>query len=72
MVDSQLSVAGPQRCMFKFKSATLKLPGDRSIALPPFGQGWFDTVYVDERIRVARDSRGDTLIVERDGPPRYF
>lgn len=30
----------------------------------------FDTVYMDNKIRVSKDSRGDTLIVTRDGPPR--
>lgn len=34
--------------------------------------GWFDTVYVDLNIRVAQDSRGDTLVVARDGQPRTF
>ncbi|KAF8065814.1 PAP11 [Scenedesmus sp. PABB004] len=46
--------------------------GGRDWGVPPFGKGWFDTVYVDERYRVAQDVRGDTLIVERDGPPRIF
>jgi hypothetical protein len=32
----------------------------------------FDTVYIDNRVRVAKDIRGDTLIVSRDGPPRSF
>lgn len=32
----------------------------------------FDTVYMDGSIRVATDSRGDTLVVQRDGPPRVF
>jgi hypothetical protein len=32
----------------------------------------FDTVYLDEDIRVAKDIRGDTLVVERDGAPRRF
>lgn len=32
----------------------------------------FDTIFVNERIRIAQDIRGDTLIVERDGPPRIF
>ena len=72
VVGSQLSAAGPQRCTFEFKSATLHLPGGRSVGLPPFGKGWFDTVFIGEDIRVARDSRGDTLVVARDGPPRHF
>lgn len=32
----------------------------------------FDTVYADKRIRVAKDIRGDVLVVARDGPPRDF
>jgi len=36
-----------------------------SLPLPPFGQGWFDTVVVDE-VRIARDVRGDTLICVRE------
>ena len=72
VVDSELSVQGPQRCTFKFRAADLKLPGGKKLSLPPFGQGWFDTVYLDESIRVARDSRGDTLVVERAGAPRSF
>lgn len=32
----------------------------------------FDTVYMDDRIRIAKDIRGDTLIVANDGPPARF
>ena len=32
----------------------------------------FDTVYLDADYRVAKDIRGDTLVVQRDGPPRRF
>jgi hypothetical protein len=32
----------------------------------------FDTVYVDGKIRIAQDIRGDTLIVENNGPPRML
>lgn len=32
----------------------------------------FDTIYLDESIRVAKDIRGDTLVVKRDGPPRRY
>eukprot|EP00884_Botryococcus_braunii_P020507 jgi/Botrbrau1/713/Bobra.160_2s0036.1 len=71
IVDSTLSREGRQRLNFKFTAAKLKLPS-RTISLPPYGQGWFDTVYIDNRIRVAKDIRGDTLIVTRDGPPRSF
>uniref|UniRef100_A0A0D3BDP5 Plastid lipid-associated protein/fibrillin conserved domain-containing protein n=1 Tax=Brassica oleracea var. oleracea TaxID=109376 RepID=A0A0D3BDP5_BRAOL len=37
------------------------------IPLPPFGQGWFENVYMDGDIRVAKDIRGDYLVVDR--PP---
>lgn len=40
-----------------------------SLPLPPFGQGWFDTVIVEGGpgcdLRIARDVRGDTLICVR-------
>ncbi|CAL8472039.1 g11581 [Coccomyxa elongata] len=71
VVDSSLDVAGDQRTTFKFRGAQLKL-SKRSISLPPFGQGWFDTIYLGRTLRVAKDIRGDTLVVERDGPPRSF
>ena len=32
----------------------------------------FDTVFLGDQLRIAKDSRGDTLVVERDGPPRTF
>jgi hypothetical protein len=40
VVDSGIQVAGPQRVLFKFKSAQLQLPGGKTWNLPPFGQGW--------------------------------
>ncbi len=33
----------------------------------PFGRGWFDVVYMDTRLRVTRDSRGDTSVLLRVG-----
>jgi hypothetical protein len=39
IVDSSLEVGGDQRLYFKFTAAQLKLP-NRTILLPPFGQGW--------------------------------
>ncbi|KAL4859226.1 Acyl-coenzyme A oxidase [Chlorella vulgaris] len=62
VVNSSIEVVGPQRTSFQFTSATLQLPKDRKLQLPPFGAGWFDTVYMDDEIRVAQDSRGDILI----------
>ncbi|WIA17046.1 hypothetical protein OEZ85_013954 [Tetradesmus obliquus] len=71
IVDSSIAVEGPQRVSFKFNAAKLKT-ASRDWGVPPFGQGWFDTVYVDGKIRIAQDIRGDTLIVGNDGPPRIF
>ena len=38
--------------------------------------GWrarrFDTVYMDDKIRIAKDIRGDTLVVANDGAPKRF
>jgi hypothetical protein len=36
---SSLEVEGDQRLRFKFSGAQLKLP-QRTVSLPPFGQGW--------------------------------
>lgn len=72
IVDSAIAAEGAQRVNFQFDAAKLKLPGGRELKVPPVGKGWFDTVYVDDRVRVAEDSRGDTLVVRRDGPPRVF
>ena len=33
------------------------------------GVGRFDTLYVDANLRVARDVRGDTLVVRRSALP---
>ena len=32
----------------------------------------FDNVYVDGELRVAKDSRGDTLVTRRVGPPHTY
>ncbi len=39
----------------------------RNLWLPPFGRGWFDVLYMDELVRVTRDSRGDTSVFLRLG-----
>lgn len=59
------------RVRFAFTAARLDAPFGR-LPLPPYGKGWFDNVYVDDDIRIARDVRGDTLICERAGAPRAF
>ncbi len=40
VVNSDIQVEGDQRVAFKFNSAELRLPNDKSFKLPPFGQGW--------------------------------
>ena len=73
LVDSRIQLAGGTglRVDFEFEAARLKTPG-WELPLPPFGKGWFENIYVDESLRVARDSRGDLLVVERtDLPPVY-
>ncbi|GMI73561.1 FIBRILLIN9 [Hibiscus trionum] len=63
-VRSSIEVASSQRVNFKFTSAVLR-GKNWEIPLPPFGQGWFDTVYLDHEIRVVKDIRDDYLVVER-------
>lgn len=68
VVDSSVQAVSEQRCEFKFRSLTIRTP-QRRVQLPPFGQGWFDTVYLDSNLRIARDIRGDTLITTRSTLP---
>ncbi|KAF5827315.1 hypothetical protein DUNSADRAFT_870 [Dunaliella salina] len=70
-VNSSISVENGQRTSFKFTGATLNRASGKT-NIPPFGKGWFETIYIDDSIRIARDIRGDYLVVERDGPPRLF
>ncbi|XP_024010010.1 probable plastid-lipid-associated protein 11, chloroplastic [Eutrema salsugineum] len=63
-VRSDIDIASPQRVNFRFSSAVLR-GSNWEIPLPPFGQGWFETVYMDGEIRVAKDIRGDYLVVDR-------
>ncbi|KAG0447368.1 hypothetical protein HPP92_028359 [Vanilla planifolia] len=63
-VRSSIDPEPPQRVNFRFTSAVLRT-GKGEIPLPPFGKGWFDSVYLDEEIRVAKDIRGDYLVVDR-------
>lgn len=68
-VRSSIEPEPPQRVNFRFTSAVLR--GSKwEIPLPPFGQGWFESVYMDEEIRVVKDIRGDYLVVDR--APYYW
>jgi hypothetical protein len=37
------------RCL---SAPQLKLPNNKALPLPPFGQGWFDNIYVDDEVSV--------------------
>jgi len=50
------------RTNFEFESATLDLAKWGSYDFPPLGKGWFDTVFLDEELRVDMNSRDDILI----------
>uniref|UniRef100_A0A7N1A814 Plastid lipid-associated protein/fibrillin conserved domain-containing protein n=2 Tax=Kalanchoe fedtschenkoi TaxID=63787 RepID=A0A7N1A814_KALFE len=63
-VRSTIEVASAQRVNFRFTSAVLRGKG-WEVPLPPFGQGWFETLYLDDDIRVVKDIREDYLVVER-------
>ncbi|XP_055807133.1 probable plastid-lipid-associated protein 11, chloroplastic [Solanum dulcamara] len=63
-VRSTIEVASSQRVNFRFTSAVLR-GKNWEFPLPPFGQGWFETVYLDDEIRAVKDIRQDYLIVER-------
>ncbi|XP_044504187.1 probable plastid-lipid-associated protein 11, chloroplastic isoform X2 [Mangifera indica] len=63
-VRSDIEIASPQRVNFRFTSAVLR-GKSWEIPLPPFGEGWFESVYVDDDIRIAKDIRGDYLVVNR-------
>ncbi|KAJ6400333.1 hypothetical protein OIU84_015897 [Salix udensis] len=63
-VRSSIEVASSQRVNFRFTSAVLR-GKSWEIPLPPFGQGWFESVYIDEEIRVVKDIRGDYLVVDK-------
>ncbi|KAF5196694.1 Plastid-lipid associated protein PAP / fibrillin family protein [Thalictrum thalictroides] len=63
-VRSSIEIASPQRVNFRFTSAVLR--GEKwEFPLPPFGQGWFESVYLDNEIRVVKDIRNDYLVVDR-------
>ncbi|KAA8520472.1 hypothetical protein F0562_014728 [Nyssa sinensis] len=63
-VRSSIEIASPQRVNFRFTSAVLR--GENwELPLPPFGQGWFESVYLDDEIRVVKDIRGDYLVVDQ-------
>lgn len=70
VVKGTLRPESDVRCSFAFKRVELqRADGSTFGVAPPFGSGFFDTVYCDDTLRVSRDSRGDTLIVSRERVP---
>ena len=64
-VQGKLTIPDPQgvRTNFEFETATLDLgPRWGQYQFPPVGAGWFDTIYLDETLRVDVNSRDDILI----------
>jgi hypothetical protein len=55
-----------QRTQFEFVTATLDLRSFlgswAKIKIPPVGKGWFDTLYLDESLRIDVNVRNDILI----------
>ena len=66
-VSGELSVAQEgsepkQRTNFIFTEAELDLGRWGSFKIPPVGEGWFETLYLDDSLRVDINSRNDILI----------
>jgi hypothetical protein len=69
-VDASIETVSEKRVRFAFTSASIRFGDFFRVPIPPVGEGWFENVYVDEDIRVSRDSRGDTLVCVRDDVQR--
>ena len=69
-VDASIESVSEKRVRFAFTSASIRFGDFVRVPIPPVGEGWFENVYVDEDIRVSRDSRGDTLVCVRDDVQR--
>ena len=52
------------RVNFKFEGCEAKWKA-LTLPLPPVGSGWFECIYVDEDVRLARDLRGDLQVCRR-------
>ena len=52
------------RVDFKFESCAARWR-KLETPLPPVGTGWFEVIYLDEELRLAKDSRGDLQICRR-------
>jgi hypothetical protein len=71
IVDSDIQLDNCRRAEFQFTGARLQT-AKSTYTLPPLGQGWFNTTFVDGQYRLSKDVRGDFLLIVKDGPPRKF
>lgn len=63
-VKGELSIPNPvgTRTDFVFSEATLDVGRWGVYRFPPVGKGWFDTIYLDDGLRIDINSRNDILI----------
>ena len=63
-VEGRLAIPddGGVRTEFEFTTAILNLGAWGEYRLPPVGKGWFDTIYLDDSLRIDCNSRQDILI----------
>jgi len=64
VAKAPLEVVGPARIEYEFSSFVLTVLG-AELSITPRGKGWSESVYVDDELRVVRNSRGDLLVLER-------
>ena len=57
-VNAALSVSCAAGIARSFHIAQARWRG-LTLPLPPVGSGWFEVIYLDDEIRLARDVRGD-------------
>jgi len=64
-----------RRTYFEFEKATLDLTGIfgknaswAKLSFPPIGKGWFDTLYLDDELRIDVNIRNDILICTSKSP----
>lgn len=57
---------GLARTDFEFRTANLDLGKWGEYKFPPVGKGWFDTIYLDQGLRIDTNSRDDILICRAD------
>ena len=77
VVDSTITYdSTTEICSFEFTSAKLRAVFSKGKAfefeLPPVGKGQFQTLFVSNTLRIAEDSRGDFLVIEKVGPPKRY